>query len=250
MISLEELEWYNMERYLKAEIIKLHSLSIWWLIIAGAILPGTITYLTLFNQDNVSWLSFTHMCLLTFNIQSLLTFSAFATYIWAREYEENTMEVVLCYPYPRFVMIFMKLVILFFVILITGVMFFVATLIAGRMLFDSMMPMEIIGKLVVALLNTGMMHFLLVPMYLCIAVITKTSISGLVFGIVNMCICMALSTTGFVQYIPQCIPYVMGDNLLGVKSMTVDNDLAVYYTLLIGIFIIFTFISKKLERKF
>jgi len=239
-----------MGRYLKAEIIKLRSLKIWWLIIAGAILPGTITYLTLFNQENVSWISFTHMCLLTFNVQSLLTFSALATYIWAREYEENMIEIVLCYPYPRFVMVLMKLIIMLFVIIFTGVIFFVATLIAGRILFDSMIPGEVLEKLVIALFHTGMMQFLLLPAYLCIAIITKISISGLVFGIVNMCICMALSSTGFVQYIPQCIPYVMGDNILGVKSITVDNDLVMYYTILVGVFIIFMLISKKLESRF
>ena len=239
-----------MGRYLKAEIIKLRSLKIWWLIIVGAILPGTITYLTLFNQENVSWISFTHMCLLTFNVQSLLTFSALATYIWAREYEENMIEIVLCYPYPRFVMVLMKLIIMLFVIIFTGVIFFVATLIAGRILFDSMIPGEVLEKLVIALFHTGMMQFLLLPAYLCIAIITKISISGLVFGIVNMCICMALSSTGFVQYIPQCIPYVMGDNILGVKSITVDNDLVMYYTILVGVFIIFMLISKKLESRF
>lgn len=239
-----------MERYFKAEIIKLRFIKIWWLVIAGAILPGVITYLSLFQQENISWLSYTNMCLLTFNVQSLLTYSAFTTYMWAREYEENTMELVLCYPYPRFAMVLVKLVILFFIVIITGVLFLVATLIAGRFLFESMITGDLLEKIVIALLHTGMMNFLLFPMYFCIAIVTKISISGLVFGIVNMCICMAMSSTGFAQYIPQCIPYVIGDHIMGVQSMAVDNGLLSYYYILVVMFLLFTLISKKLESRF
>lgn len=239
-----------MARYFKVEIIKLRFLKIWWLVIAGAVLPGIITYLTLFQQENGTWLIFTNTCLLTFNVQSLLTYSAFATYIWAREYEDHTMELVLCYPYPRFSLVLIKLVIMFLVIIVTEVLFFGSTLLAGKIMIESMIPEELFTKFIIVLLHTGIMNFLLLPIYFCIAIVTKISISGLIFGIINMCVCMAMNTTGFVQYIPQCIPYVTGDNLMGVKSITVDNSLAFYYGILIAIFLILLFISKKLESRF
>lgn len=238
-----------MGRLFKAELKKLRSLNIWWLVIAGGILPGVVTYLTLYNQEKVGWLEFTNRSLLSFNIQSLLTFAAFATYMWAREYEENTIELVLCYPYPRFCLVLVKLMVLFLVIVFTTAFFFTTTLIVGRGVSESMMTQELLWKLIKALLHTGTMHFLLIPMYLCIAMITKTSISGLIFGIANMCICMALSQSSLVQYIPQCIPYVIGDNQLGMKSLVVDNDLWVYYSIVVGTFMISVVVTKVLVDK-
>ena len=238
-----------MGRLFKAEFKKLRSLNIWWLVIAGGILPVIITYLTLYNQENLEWLGFTNMSLLSFNVQSLLTFATFATYMWAREYEENIMEQVLCYPYPRFYLIIVKLMILFMVIVFTTAFFFCTTLLVSRGMFEAMMPQEMLWKLMKALVHTGIMHFLLVPMYLCIAMVTKISISGLIFGITNMCICMALSHTSIVQYIPQCIPYVIGDSQLGMNSLIVDNGLWVYYIIEVGVFIVSMVVTKVLADR-
>ncbi|MDD4113546.1 MAG: ABC transporter permease [Herbinix sp.] len=238
-----------MGRLLQAELKKLRSLNIWWLVITGGILPGIITYLTFYNQENPEWLGFTNMSLLSFNVQSLLTFATFATYMWAREYEENIMEQVLCYPYPRFYLVLVKVIVLFFVVAFTTAFFFCTTHLVGKAMFGTMMPGELMWKLMKTLINTGIMHFLLIPMYLCIAMVTKISISGLIFGITNMCICMALSHTSIVQYIPQCIPYVIGDSQLGMNSLKVDNGLWVYYIILVGIFIVSMILTKLLADK-
>jgi hypothetical protein len=238
-----------MGRLLKAELKKLHSLNIWWLVLAGGILPEIITYLTLYNQDKLEWLTFTNMSLSSFSVQSLLTFATFATYIWAREYEENTMEMVLCYPYPRFFLILIKVVVLLFVILLTTAIFFATTLIVGRGMFETMMPQELFWKLTKALFHSDILHFLLIPMYLCIAMVTKSSISGLIYGITNMCICFILGHTSFVQYIPQCIPYVIGDNQLGMKSLIVDHSLWVYYSIVIVLFMISLAVTKVLTDR-
>lgn len=234
-----------MGRLLIAEMKKMRSLHIWWLIIAGGILPEIITYLTLYKKDNIEWLDYTNMSLLSFNVQSLLTFAAFATFMWAREYEENTMELVLCYPFSRFCLVLVKLVILFFVVVVTTVLFFGITLIMGRGLFESLIPKELLWKLIIALLHTGILHFFMMPLYLCIAIFTEISISGLITGITNMCICLALSHTSLVQYIPPCIPYVIGDHQLGMKSLIVDHPLWVYDSILIGMFALSLIVLKN-----
>lgn len=238
-----------MGRLFLAELKKLRSLNIWWLVIAGGILPGIITYLSLYSQNGLEWLGLTNMSLHAFNIQSLLTFASFTTYVWAREYEENTLELVLCYPYPRFCLILNKLIILFLVIVFTSAFFFCTTLTIGRIVFSSMISQKLLWKLMNALLHMSIMHFLLVPMYLCIAMVTKASISGLIIGIANMCICLALSHTSFIQYIPQCLPYVIGDKLMGINSMVVDNSLWVYYSILAVTFILSLAITKVLADR-
>lgn len=238
-----------MGKLLIAEIKKLRSLNIWWLVIAGGLLPGGITYLTLFHQEKVEWLAFTNRSLLSFNVQSLLTFAAFAAYLWAREYEEDTIELVLCYPYKRFCLIIAKLILMLFVIILTTVFFLISTLILGSGMFKELMPGELIWKLLNVLLHTDILHLFLVPMYLCIAMVTRASISGLILGITNMCICLTISRTSFVQYIPQCIPYVIGDKQLWVKSMIADHHIGVYYSIAVGTFLIFAAITKVLADR-
>jgi hypothetical protein len=139
--------------------------------------------------------------------------------------------------------------ILFLVIVVTTAFFFCTTLIVGGGMFGSRMPQELLWKLMKALLYTGSMHFLLMPLYLCIAMVTRISISGLVFGIANMCICMALSHTSSAQYIPQCIPYVIGDNQLGMKSLIMDHSLWVYYSIVGGTFMVALLVTKVLADR-
>jgi hypothetical protein len=79
--------------------------------------------------------------------------------------------------------------------------------------------------------------------------VTRISISGLAFGIANMCICMALSHTSVAQYIPQCIPYVIGDNQLGMKSLIVDHSLWVYYSIVGGTFMVALLVAKVLADR-
>ncbi len=238
-----------MRKLLRAEIKKMRSVNIWWLVIAGGILPGIIACLTLYSQEKVEWPKLANLSLLSFNVQSLLTFAAFTTYMWAREYEENTIELVLCYPYKRFYLVLVKLIILFFVIVFTVTFFFFTTLITGNGLIGSMLPKELLFKLLKALSHTGIMHFLLIPMYFCIAMISKISISGLIFGIANMCICFAFSHTSFAQYIPQCIPYVIGDKLLGMNTIAADYSLWVYYFIIAAVCTLSLMVAKVLADR-
>lgn len=238
-----------MGRIFIAELKKARSLNIWWLVLAGGILPGIITWLTFYHQEKAGWFEFAGRSLLSFNVQSLLTFAAFAAYLWAREYEENTIETVLCYPFPRLHLLLVKLALLFLVVAFTIALFFFTTLIAGRGMLASGMPKELMWKLIKALVHTGILHFLLMPVYLCVAMITRISISGLIFGIINMCICMAFSHTGFLQYMPLCIPYVLGDHLLGMNSLTADNRFWVYDCIVAGSFAAAMGIAKVLADR-
>jgi len=238
-----------MERLLKAEIIKLRSLKLWWLVIAGGVLPVVITYLTVYNQENVTMQTFVHTSVLTFNIQALLTYATFATYIWARENEEHMMEIVLCYSYPAMWLVSAKLIVMIFIILSANMLFLLSLFCGNLIMFGNRMQIDMLSLIIKALLNSASMNFLLVPLYLGIAVITKLPISGLIFGIINMSICMVFGSTKMIQYIPQCIPYLIGDKILELNSILLSHSRWVYYLILSVVFLAGVIVDKIMIDK-
>jgi bacitracin transport system permease protein len=222
-----------MLRILEAEIKKLYSSKMWWLIAVGALLPTLMTILSFLEQRDISWLVFIHVALLIFNVQSLLTFSTFAVFLCAREYEDNTIEVILCYPYPKKHFIFAKLIIMFFVIGITAILFGICTLCSGGVLLTASITSILQWKFIKLLLLVVLMHFLLIPAAFLLAEITHMVISGVIYGIVNMCLCMMLYNTYFIQFIPQCIPFVLADHILGMDVMKILPNYSVHWGILV-----------------
>lgn len=223
-----------MLRILEVEIKKLRSSKMWWMIMVGAILPAIITYLSFLERADLSWLEFIHVAMLIFNVQSLLTFSAFAAFLCAREYEENTMEVNLCYPYPRYYFLIVKWMIMLFIIAITTILFAVFTMGFGVLLLSLPLQADLLLKFILVLLQVIVMHFLIAPAAFFIAMLSRMAISGVIVGIVNMCLCMMLYQTNFIQFIPPCIPFVLADQLLGMDVMIIEPNYFIHWGILVG----------------
>ncbi len=232
-----------MLRIIEAEIKKLYSSKMWWIIIVGSTLPGAITYLSLLEQANLSWQVFVHVAMLIFNVQSLLTFSAFAAFLYAREYESNTLEVTLCYPYPKYFFLTAKLVIMFLVIGITVILFAISTFCLGADLVSPPLQTDMLWQYIKIFLQLIIMHFLLIPATFLMAIISHLAISGVIWGIVNMCLCMMLYNTNFIQFIPPCVPFVLSDHLLGMDVMKISPNYTIHWSILIIYFVLLLSIS-------
>lgn len=238
-----------MLRIIEAEIKKLYSSKMWWIIIVGSTLPGSITYLSLLKQANLSWQVFVHVAMLIFNVQSLLTFSAFAAYLYAREYESNTLEVTLCYPYPKHYFLTAKLIIMFLVIGFTVTLFAISTLCFGVALISPTLQTDMLWQFIKIFLQITIMHFLLVPATFLIAIISHLAVSGVILGIVNMCLCMILYNTSFIQFIPPCVPFVLSDHLLGMDVMKIAPNYSIHWSILIIYFVLMLTISFIVSSK-
>jgi bacitracin transport system permease protein len=236
-----------MLRILEAEIKKLYASKIWWLIAAGAVLPGLITYLSFLQNHNISWLIFLHVALLILNVQSLLTFSAFAAFLCAREYEDNTIEIILCYPYPKGNFLFAKLAIMFLIIGITVILFGICTLCFGAALLSSALTSTLLLHFIKILLLVILMHFLLSPAAFLIARLTRMAISGVIYGIIGTCLCMMLYKTNFIQFIPTCIPFDLTDHILGMDVMKIVPNYSIHWGILAGWFVLFLLINFNIR---
>lgn len=233
-----------MKRVLEVEIIKLKMLKIWWLVIFGAAMPGIIAYLSFYNYENLLWKEYLHVAMLIFNVQSLLTFAAFTVYLWAREYEEKTLEIVMCYPYPNQFFLISKIIIMIGVIGITTLLFELGVIISWSIIFGELPNLSMVLSFSGILGLVVIMHSLMIPIYLLLGIVTKLSVAGTIFGIINMCICMMLYHTDFIQFIPPCIPFVLADHLIGMNVMTINSNYNIHWSILIGGFIIFLYICN------
>ncbi len=237
-----------MLRLVEAEIKKLHTSKIWWLIAAGAVLPALITCLSFLEDRDISWLVFTHVALLIFNVQSLLTFSAFAAFLRAREYEENMMEVILCYPYPKRKFLFSKLAVMLLAIGTTVILFGICTLFSGSVLLKASLPPELFRHFIKILLLVSLMHLLLSPAAFFLAGLTHLAVSGVLYGIVGMCLCMMLYSTDFIQFIPLCIPFVLTDHILGMDVMKILPNYGIHWSILAVWPVFFLFADAKKQQ--
>jgi ABC-type transport system involved in multi-copper enzyme maturation permease subunit len=230
-----------MNNILKVEFRKVLLSKILWLPFSGALLPPIIALLMLNEKGAFRWEDYLHVAMFIFNLQSLLTYSALSSNIWAREYDENTMELSLCYPYPKYYLLIAKLLVVFTIIAITTVLFLIGSTIFGLCYFRVSVNISTILLISKILGFVIIMHSLLQPFVFLLTIITKNFLSGIVLGVFTLISTSMIVFSKFIQYIPFYIPFVMSDNMFGYKS-TYVSSFTVQWVILI-IYFIFSFIS-------
>jgi ABC-type transport system involved in multi-copper enzyme maturation permease subunit len=213
-----------------------------WLIIAGGILPPVISALMFLSYDSISWKEFINASMDVFNSQSVLTFACFMSFIWAREYEENTMEITLCYPYPKYYLMIGKLIVLLLVIITTSLLWVVGTGISGAFLVQSRIDQNIVMDTLKVLGPIIIMQFMLLPITFFITMLSKQMIAGVVVGVIGVALCTVFQTSDFIQYIPFCIPLVISQHLFGFSKILLDHY-STSWSILIGSFVVFISLS-------
>lgn len=237
----------------RVELKKLNASKMWLLILLGAILPVIIACLSTY-KENISWQEFIHIAMLCFNVPALLIFSTFAAYLWAREYEENTAEIMMCYPYPKHLFLTTKLLIILIVIMLTLLLFAGTTILGGIFILYAMIDTAMLWLFLKIAFYLMIMHFLIVPFAFFITIITRHTVAGLIWGIVGMCLCMSLYNTSFMQFLPPCIPFVLSDHMLGMNVMPINSNYAIHWGILLISFVVvlslgYIQIQTKVESK-
>lgn len=242
-----------MARMIYVEIKKMLSSKILWLLVAGALLPGIIAWLMLLEDHNIGWNDYLHVAMFIFNIQSILTFAVCVSYIWAREYEENMIDVALCYPYPKYYYFLSKLVLMSFVILCTALMFVFGSSIFGALFLMKMIPLATMFKLMKILGLAIVMHFMLLPFMFLVVMITKHILSGIILGVVCLVSSSMFVFTTFMQHIPFYIPMVLSDNMFGYDKAYLSSYSVPWYilsaTFVLSFILCIVILRKKWELR-
>ena len=226
-----------MRPIILTELKKIKHSKMWWLVIIGTVIPVIIAYLSHFERVDVTWQIYIHSAMLNFNVASLLIFSTFAAFLWAREYEDNTIEISMCYPYPKHRFLTVKLMLMLLVIGLAFALFVITTIILGIMIFSMLPNYDDLRLFINTVFSITVMQFMIVPGAFFLATLTRNTISGAIWGIVCMFMCMTLYRTGFIQYLPPCIPIVLSSNLLGMNVIHVNPNYTIHWIILWGYFI-------------
>lgn len=83
------------------------------------------------------------------------------------------------------------------------------------------------------------MHFLLIPAVFFLAEYSRMAISGVIYGIIGMCLCMMLYKTNYIQFIPMCIPFNLIDHILGMDVMRLLPNYSIHWSILAVWFLLF-----------
>ena len=231
-----------MNNIILVEFKKLMSSKILWMILAGGFLQAIISALTLLEVEGVGWKGYIHTSMDTYNTLAFFIFASFASFIWAREYEEKMMEVTLLYPYSKYSLLLGKLVLSFVVVICTTIVWAISTIIVGAFYVGTSVTGEDLKEFILLLLPMIVMHFLTVTFTYFFTIITKSILIGAIFGVAEVAVCSLFKATEYIQYIPFCAPLVLSHNMYGFENMTLDSY-AVTWGILIATFIIMLFAS-------
>jgi len=225
------------------EFLKLKHSKILWLIPIGAIVPVLMALLSLsqmYNSNDPSahyWGMLLKTVLVFSNYFSSAILALITGFIFTREYQEITINVLFTYPISRLKFYISKLIVSLFLTTVLFTLSIIFTLISGIVFKYEMFISEFLVIFIKYSLFSILLNFLLVPIAAFVGIKSKTVLSTSALGIVYVMSMLFLNKPEYSVYIPCCIPsliaslkgYVMG----GFLSFTGDLNKA-YITLMIS----------------
>lgn len=181
-----------MTTILYTELLKFKRASILWIIAAVVVIPSLISFFIGFGSWFVldsppKWSGF-----LVYG-QSLINmligppvFAMLASFLFAREYQEGTVNSIFLYPRHRALFFFGKLgILLLLIAAIIGVTFLV-NLGIGSLFTATSLPYDLFTGKVVELLKIIGLQCLLIPIAILAGVLSRLIISGIIVGIAGV----------------------------------------------------------------
>ncbi|MNS68496.1 ABC-2 family transporter protein [compost metagenome] len=181
-----------MTTILYTELLKCKRASILWIIAAVIVIPSLISFLIGFGSRFVlhsppKWTGF-----LVYS-QALINmligppfFAMLASFLFAREYQEGTVNSIFLYPRHRGLFFFGKLcVLLLLITTIIGITFLIS-LGVGSIFTTTPLPYDLFASKVLELLKIIGLQFLLVPIAILAGVLSRQVIAGIIVGIAGV----------------------------------------------------------------
>jgi len=222
------------------ELIKMKRSKMFLISLLGALVSPVLTFFMLIGYNNQnpdtilsfkSFFSQTHL-FIVFIIGNML-FALITTYIFNREFEEDTLKNLLTIPVGRIKLIISKLVVLFGWIQIILIFAFISVFILGSIAGFEGINMSMIVNYIQKYIFTGLLLYLLIPSIILITILFKNYVPPLAFSIFVTMGVVIFGQSKYLAFYPWGIPVLM----------TVDGQSIVYpiiYSWLIigGLFVI------------
>ncbi|HEX7064368.1 MAG TPA: ABC transporter permease [Bacillales bacterium] len=172
-----------MNKVLAAELYKLKHSMILWLIPIGALLsPVTHTVSALISGASPTWEEWASHLIL-FVLLTPILFSIMTGYVIAREYQHNTINNVLTYPYARLTFLIAKIIVVMMTIVATCLLSFGGSVLFGLWVVQEGLTthdflISLFSHAIVAAL-----YILLIPLWAFISIVGKSNIPAVIVGL-------------------------------------------------------------------
>ncbi len=211
--SLQEVT--EIFRILHIELIKLRRSTMVWVSVFGVGIAPLLNYLMFLSlkREMPSQVTieryFEQGYIFLSALIATLIFGLITTYIFSREYQEHTLENMLTIPVTRTEVIINKMVLLFIWIIFLMLFTFGFTILLNYIGIFIDLRLMILIKFFRIYLLTGILHFALIPMAAFIALVSKSYIYSIGFGIVVTIMSLVITNTKYGEVFPWALPYLL-----------------------------------------
>ena len=187
------------------------------------------------NPDTIlsfeSFFSQTHL-FIVFIIGNML-FALITTYIFNREFEEDTLKNLLTIPVGRIKLIISKLVVLFIWIILILLCSYLAVYILGTITGFVGLTINMMLKYLQKYVFTGFLLYLLMPTIILITIVFKNYVPPLAFSIFITMGVVIFGQSKYLSFYPWGIPV-----LLTIDSQEIAYPISYSWIIILGVFTI------------
>lgn len=221
-------------KILQTELTKLKRARVMWLVPVSALLPVLLSIAVLIvGGKMIFWDSIFKN---TINITNYMVapplFALLAGYLFAREYQDNTINSLFAYPYSRLKIMLVKMSIMIPIIGATWILNYIFVITLSLLFPHQPIDLSYFIEIFKIYLMLIPLHFTLVPIAVSFGIVARNSIAPMSLGI-GAAICQLLiMNTQYNNVYPWSIPFIFAANRL--KMMTNVNYQTGVTTLLIS----------------
>jgi len=243
LLSLPEVT--ALLRILHVEILKLKRSPMLWVSMLGVAIAPFLNYLIFLSlrSNNSSAITaeryFEQGYIFLTALIGTIVFGLIATYIFDREYRDNTLENMLTMPIRRVEVIINKMIILLGWIIFLILFTFGLTILLNYMGVFIEFDLIALIKYLKIYIITGILYFTLMPVIILIAMVFKSYIHPIGFSIFVTITSLVITNTKYGELFPWSLPYLLaayrGDLYYPVSYSIISITLAFIVPLLLCI---------------
>ncbi|GEM_PF-2994533 len=201
-----------MLRAIQVELKKLKKAPMIWISFLGVSISPILNalifyYLKQLFKDSITWEAFLIQSISFIAVFiGILLFSLTATYVFGREYTENTIKTLFTIPLSRESIIIAKLVILLLWSLTLVLFAFLITIPMGFIIRASDLSLTLMINSLIQYLIVGLMLYALLPIVSLVTMLTRGYIPAMALAGIMTMIGLILLNSDFSIYFPWSIP--------------------------------------------
>lgn len=223
---------------LYGEALKLKRSKMLWMIVLGALLPAALNYLVAWHQldsaSAIKWDSFFHDNLMLMAMLMCPTlFALFAGYLFAREYQDRTINSFLTVPRSRMLLLLGKYIMMLPIMIATVLLSIGLTLLGGFLLKHEVLTAVMMKEALVKYLILIVTQYALISIAATVSILGKSYIPAMGLGVFAVISELTIMQSKYIMYYPWSAQL----NLVLDMSPTFNNMALGITVLLIAFFV-------------